>query len=120
MPEIGVTIKMAHQPNMTRRQLLARLATHVDGLISEQARIGKKLEKVTELLLLLSQDPNAEDIDADGFKLDEDVQYDDDNPEYIVVDDEDFRIGEDVQLRDSKKKKWSTATWKPQSSATKW
>ena len=101
---------MGRQQKNTRREIIGRLAKSVEELQAEQARIAKKLEKVVELLKLLATDPD-EAMDGDGFNLDEDVEYDDDNPEYVEFEGVVYKIKDEVQLFDPKKKTWSSTTW---------
>lgn len=96
---------MVKAETTTRRAAIGRLSKIIQDIIQEQSKINHRLETVKNMLDLLAQDP---DVDLnDDYDMDEDMTFEDVDPDELEYDGEIYKKGEVVQLYDSQKKRWT-------------
>lgn len=114
---MGVTSSgMDEDPTNSRRNILARLSKELEGIMKEQRKLVDRMNQVTVIVQLLTEDPDAEL--NDGFNLDEEVNLDDDDDDsedgFVEYDGVTYQVGDKVLLYDARTRKWLPDIWKIQ------
>lgn len=96
---------MVHQQVKSKKEIIDFLVKTLDSILEEQERTRQKLNNVSQLLKLVTEDPDI-DLDEDDVNLDEEVEFEEEDPETLEFGGVTYRIGDRVEMCCTKSKKY--------------
>ena len=102
---------MGRKEVKSKKELIDHLIKMMADIVDEHEKTSQKLKNVMHLMSLVVNDADINPGEAD-VQMDQDVEYDNDDPDCREVEEVVFRKGDTVELWDSTKKRWSGQTGK--------
>ena len=93
----------------SKKDLINHLIKMMGEIVDDHEKTNQKLKHVMNLMSMIVNDDDINPGESD-VKMDEDVEYVDDDLDIIEVESEVFTKGDAVELWDSAKKRWSEKT----------
>ena len=87
----------------SKKDLINHLIKTIGEIVEEHKKTKQTLKNVMHLLLMIVNDADINPVEAD-MKMEEDMEYEGDDPENIEVESKVFTKGDTVELWDSAKK----------------